>query len=116
MHTHTHTHTLRTPELSRVVVQERKFPQLLFKHLLHLIRQLQVFHTITKLVRDGLLVVFLRKDTNSEADGKRHTTMPYKAHLQAKLSLDDLELLLKKESSLYRVDLLLHLKQSATAG
>ncbi len=47
------------PKLSRVVVKIREFAKLLFKHLLHPLRQYKLFHTLTKLLRNGVFVVFL---------------------------------------------------------
>ena len=74
-------------ELRRMVVEKREFLQLLFDHLLDTLGHFQRFHSLTKLLRNGSLVVLL----------------------QSKLLFNELQLFLEKVLPLGLVYLSLHL-------
>ena len=59
-------HHVTPPKFGGVVVEEAEFVQLFFDHLVDGVWHHQLLHSVPELLRDGILVIFLREEEEEE--------------------------------------------------
>ena len=63
-------HHVTPPKFGGVVVEEAEFVQFFFDHLLDGVWHHQLLDSVPELLRDGVLVIFLREEEEGEEEGE----------------------------------------------